>query len=54
MLKKVSKALAAWFVVCKYLGYRQSPVRCFFEKQSWLFTETGDLSVVKNYQCLGL
>lgn len=34
MLKKMSKALAAWFLVYKYLGYRGRPVRCFFKKET--------------------
>lgn len=34
MLKKVRKALAAWFLVYKYLGYRGSPVKCFFKKET--------------------
>lgn len=34
MLKIVSKALAAWFLVYEYLGYRGSPVRYFFKKET--------------------
>lgn len=49
MLKRVSKALAAWFLVCKYLGYTGSLVRCSFKKQTVMALPRLKICVVKNY-----
>lgn len=47
------KALAAWFLVYKYLGYRGSPVRCFFKKEAVmaLYWDWRSQCCKKLYQC---
>lgn len=49
----MSKALAAWFLVYKYLGYRGRPVRCFFKKETVMALYWGwrSQSCKELYQC---